>query len=79
MLGPIMTYLHDNRLPITAAIVTITTAAVKTSPIPTSTFGKWLYDFSHQLFNITNTRLTPTPIVTPPANKETVVADPKQT
>jgi len=67
MLGPTLTYLHDNRLPIMAAIVTVTTAAIKTSPIPDSALGKWVYDFSHQLFNITNTRLNSTPTVTPPA------------
>jgi len=70
MLGPTLTYLHDNRLPIMAAIVTVITAAIKTSPIPNSVLGKWVYDFSHQLFNITNTRLTSQPVITPPANKD---------
>ena len=66
MLGPTLTYLHDNRLPIMAAIVTVITAAIKTSPVPNSVLGKWVYGFSHQLFNITNTRLNSTPTVTPP-------------
>ena len=59
-------YAWEHRLPIVVGLTTIITAAVKTSPVPSSTFGKWAYDFTHQLFNITNTRLISAPIPTPP-------------
>lgn len=60
-------YLWQNRLPIGVFLTTLVTAAVKTAPVPAKG-GKlcWPYDFFHQVFNITNTRLSPTPIITPP-------------
>jgi len=62
----IASYLYGNRVAIGAAAITALTAAIKTAPVPTSVGGKWLYDFGHQIFNITNTRMTATPVITPP-------------
>jgi hypothetical protein len=51
----------------------IITAGIKTIPnpdIPVSwmTIREWLYDWAHQFFNITNTRLNTQPTLTPPLN-----------
>lgn len=70
-------YLYGNRLAIEGALLFVVTSGVKTAPIPTTTMKLWMYDWLHQLFNITNTRLTTTPVPTPPANKEAVASDPK--
>lgn len=59
-------YLYGNRVAIGAAVVTLTTAAIKTMPIPQSKYACWFYDWTHQLFNITNTRLNLAPTPTPP-------------
>jgi hypothetical protein len=66
--GETFNYLYGNRVAIGAAIVTLTTAGVKTAPPPGIPFDlyTWLYDFFHQVFNITNTRLNPAPTITPP-------------
>lgn len=76
-------YLYDNKLAIIAAAGAVVTAAVVTMPSPdrkwfsAQTSKEWLYDFLHQFINSKNTRLTTTPIVTPPANKEESVPSPK--
>ncbi len=59
-----------NKLPILAALMTLVTAGVKTAPPPGHPFNlyEWAYDWTHQVFNITNTRLNPAPILTPPAS-----------
>lgn len=62
----ILAYLYGNRVAIGSATALIVTAAIKTAPIPASTLGKWAYDFGHQVFNITNTRMTNTQVITPP-------------
>lgn len=59
-------YLYGNRVAIGSAVMLTVTAAIKTAPVPTSVFGKWAYDFGHQIFNITNTRMTSAPVITPP-------------
>ena len=63
-------YAYNNRLPIISALSLIVGAAVKTAPPPGAKFDlyTWLYDFSHQFLNITNTRLTAAPVETPPAS-----------
>jgi hypothetical protein len=70
-------YLYDNRVAIEGAMLFVVTSGIKTAPIPASRIGLWMYDWGHQLFNITNTRLTTAPVVTPPSNKEAVAPDPK--
>jgi hypothetical protein len=70
-IASVWTYLHDNRLPIIVGFTTVVTAAVKTAPVPTTGLGLWLYDFGHQMFNITNTRLSTVPIQTPPETAPT--------
>jgi hypothetical protein len=75
-------YLYGNRVAIGAMVLNLTTAAVKTAPTPGTpwtweTIYAWVYDWFHQVFNITNTRLTTAPIVTPPVNKEESVLSPK--
>lgn len=60
------TYLYDNRVAIGSGAALLVTAAIKTAPVPTSVWGKWAYDFGHQVFNITNTRLSAQPTITPP-------------
>ena len=60
-------YLYGNRLAIEGAVLFVVTSGIKTAPVPTSVWALWLYDWGHQLFNITNTRLNSTPTVTPPA------------
>jgi hypothetical protein len=67
-------YLYSNRLAIEGAVLFVVTSGIKTAPIPASRIGLWMYDWGHQLFNITNTRLTTTPVVTPP---ESPAASPK--
>ena len=59
-------YLYGNRLAIEGAVLFVVTSGIKTAPIPTRVWALWLYDWGHQLFNITNTRLNSTPTVTPP-------------
>jgi hypothetical protein len=50
-------YLYGNRVAIGLGFMTALTAAVKTAPAPRDHTGyAWLYDFTHQLLNITNTR-----------------------
>jgi hypothetical protein len=63
-------YLYGNRVAIGGGAMLALTAAIKTAPTPASVIGKWLYDFFHQVFNITNTRLNTTPTLTPPAINE---------
>lgn len=75
--GQVRDYLYGNRVAIGSGSMLALTALIKTAPVPVSTMGKWLYDFSHQLFNITNTRLIPGPVETPPGNKEEPVSHPK--
>ena len=59
-------FLWENRLPITAVLMAAVTAAVATAPVPTSKYGIWFYDWSHQVLNIKNTRLAKESIPTPP-------------
>lgn len=73
--GPTWDYLYGNRVAISTAFIAALTAATKTAPIPTPAIGKWIYDFFHQIFNITNTRLTDSPVITPPTNKEDAASD----
>lgn len=77
-------YLWDNKTAIGIYSFGMMTAAIKIWPNPDK---KWLcvqtlkdfwYDWSHQQWNITNTRLNATPIITPPENKEAVLPSPKQ-
>lgn len=75
--GQIWDYLYGNRLAIEGALLFVITSGVKTSPVPSSTMKLWMYDWLHQLFNITNTRLNTQPTVTPPSPKEAAVLDPK--
>jgi len=70
-------YIYGNRLAIEGGLLFVITSGVKTSPIPTGTGKLWAYDWLHQLFNITNTRLNTTPTVTPPSLQEAAVPDPK--
>lgn len=61
-------YWYDNRLAIISGATLLISSAVKTLPMPGTSF-QWytfLYDWSHQFLNITNTRLNPTPPATPP-------------
>lgn len=74
--GQLWDYLYGNRLAIEGAVLFVVTSGIKTAPIPVSRIGLWMYDWGHQLFNITNTRLSTSPVVTPPSNKE-VTAPPK--
>lgn len=63
-------YWYDNRLPIISAASLLISSAVKTLPSPGTPF-EWytfLYDWSHQFLNITNTRLTTATIPTPPGD-----------
>lgn len=56
-----LTFLWENRLPIVAVAMTVVTAAIATAPVPTSKYGVWFYDWSHQVFNVKNTRLAKEP------------------
>ena len=49
-------------------VALLTTSAVKTLPLPGQPFSVYtfFYDWSHQFFNITNTRLSTEPVKTPP-------------
>ena len=58
------------------------TSGIKVMPPPgTAITWKTLYafgyDWLHQFFNITNTRLSPAPIITPPSTEVEPVAPPK--
>lgn len=66
--GRVWDYLYGNRVAIGTGSMLALTAAIKTAPIPKSTSLLWVYDWFHQLLNITNTRLNTQPIVTPPGN-----------
>lgn len=61
-------YLYGNRVAIGAGILAVVSAGIKTMPIPGHAFSayEWFYDWSHQFLNITNTRLTNAPVITPP-------------
>lgn len=63
-------YLWEHKLPILGALMMITTAAIATMPPPGQPFNlyTWIYDWSHQVLNIKNTRLIGEPIPTPPAD-----------
>jgi hypothetical protein len=74
--GQVWDYLYGNRVAIGGGAMLTLTAAIKTAPEPISTLGKWIYDFSHQVFNITNTRLNTTPTLTPPATNEEAATHP---
>lgn len=65
-------YLYGNRVAIETVGALLATAAIKTMPVPGSRFKfyDWFYDFTHQFLNITNTRLTTAPVITPPASVE---------
>ena len=61
-------YLYGNRVAIETTTILVVSAGIKTLPVPGQPFSPytWLYDWSHQFLNITNTRLNSTPTVTPP-------------
>jgi hypothetical protein len=61
MHGPIWEYIYGNRVAIGAGLLAVISAGIKTAPAPGQSFSfyTWGYDFAHQFFNITNTRLTP--------------------
>lgn len=61
-------YLYGNRVAIGTGSMLALTAAIKTAPIPKATGLLWIYDWFHQLLNITNTRLNTQQIITPPGN-----------
>lgn len=65
-------YWYDNRLAIISGATLLVSSAVKTLPMPGTAFSwyTFLYDWSHQFLNITNTRLNATPVITPPATAE---------
>ena len=64
-------YLYGNRVAIAAGVLAVVSAAIKTMPVPGAVFSiyEWFYDATHQFLNITNTRLTQAPVVTPPLSK----------
>jgi hypothetical protein len=64
-------YLYGNRVAIETGTIFLVTAAIKTAPVPGQPVRlyDWFYDCTHQLFNITNTRLTTAPVITPPATE----------
>ena len=72
-------YFYGNRVAIETSLFFGVTAAIKTLPVPGNQFHfyEWFYDWTHQLLNITNTRLTSATIPTPPATKEDAVSSPK--
>jgi hypothetical protein len=55
-------YAYENRLPISATLGLVVTAAVKVWPTPdrkwfsVQTAKEFFYDFSHQYLNVTNSR-----------------------
>jgi hypothetical protein len=61
-------FLYGNKLIIGLFI----TSAVRVAPVPGQpwTLYTFLYDWAHQFLNITNTRLTKEPVVSPPVNGE---------
>jgi hypothetical protein len=72
-------WLWQEKLPILALLMTITTAAVATAPIPGQPFElyTWAYDWAHQVLNIKNTRLLDKPVPTPPESTEAQKTIPK--
>jgi hypothetical protein len=62
-------YFYDNRVAIISGITLLVSSAVKTLPLPQTTFDGYafFYDWAHQFLNITNTRPMTTPVITPPA------------
>jgi hypothetical protein len=62
-------YLYANKISILSFGGLLLTSAVKVMPPPGTPFSfyTFLYDWTHQFFNLTNTRLATTPINTPPA------------
>jgi hypothetical protein len=71
--GPTWEYLYGNRVAIGAGFLAVFSAAIKTMPQPGTKFNAytWFYDWTHQFLNITNTRLTTTPVITPPSPAST--------
>ena len=63
-------YLYGNRVAIETGLIFLVTAAIKTAPMPGKPINwyEWFYDCSHQIFNITNTRLTNQSIPIAPEN-----------
>lgn len=65
-------YFYGNRVAIGAALTHVTTAGIKTAPAKWTWNAQdayfWLYDWAHEVFNITNTRLATTPVPTPPVS-----------
>ena len=70
MHGAAWNYLYGNRVAIAAGVLAVLSAGIKTMPVPGAAFSayEWFYDWSHQFLNITNTRLTQAPVLTPPAS-----------
>jgi hypothetical protein len=62
-------YLYANKISILSFGGLLVTSAVKVMPPPGTPFSLYtfVYDWTHQFFNLTNTRLATTPINTPPA------------
>lgn len=61
-------YLYGNRVAIISGVGLIVSSGVKSLPIPGRKFStyEFVYDWSHQFLNITNTRLNTQPTITPP-------------
>lgn len=68
----ILAYLYANKVSIGAFAGLVISSGVKTLPPPGYPFELYtfLYDWSHQFLNITNTRLSTQQIITPPATPE---------
>lgn len=71
-------YLNDNRGTILGFGGLLITSGIKTLPPPGTPFVlyDWLYDWSHQFFNLPNTRLNPMPTIVPPLAASTVPVAP---
>jgi hypothetical protein len=67
-------YFYDNRVAIISGVTLLVSSAVKTLPQPGITFDRYtfLYDWSHQFLNITNTRPVATPVTPPVLAAESV-------
>jgi hypothetical protein len=65
-------YLYANKIPILSFGGLLVTSAVKVMPVPGTKFNLYtfIYDWLHQFFNLTNTRLSTSPVMTPPSAQE---------
>lgn len=63
--------IENNKTAILAFLGLVVSSGVKTLPLPGTPWGwatayTWIYDWSHQFLNVTNTRLATTAVPTPP-------------